>query len=73
MRLDIHLFNPELFNQAVEPNYAHFLAAPIMLDTHNFCESYRNKKWSEEDLEQVTWLRKFTHFSKLDTAFFDKY
>lgn len=51
MRLDIDLFDAELFNEANDPNFAYMMAAAIVLDTHNFEKSYRNKKWSLEDSE----------------------
>ena len=65
-----HLFDLELFNKGNDPNFAFFLAAAISLDTHNFDESYKNKKWSLEDIEQVQWLRKF---ATIDDAYFNLY
>lgn len=70
MRLDIELFDEELLNPENHPNFAYLMAAAIVLDTHNFDESYRNKKWSLEDLESGQWLRKF---AKIDDAYFDLY
>lgn len=70
VRLGIDLFDMELFNKSNDPNFAFFLAAAISLDTHNFDESYKNKKWSLEDLEQVEWLRKF---ATIDDAYFNLY
>jgi inorganic pyrophosphatase/exopolyphosphatase len=70
IRLDMDLFDQELFNPKNHPNFAYFLAAAIVLDTHNFMDSYKNRKWSLEDLEQGEWLKKFT---KIDDQFFDLY
>lgn len=49
MKEDMHLFDPELFNKNDPRNFAYFIGAPIILDTHNFYEEYRDKKWSHED------------------------
>jgi inorganic pyrophosphatase/exopolyphosphatase len=57
MRLDISMYNMELFNQKNEKNFAYLLGAAISLDTHNFLENYRNTKWSIEDEESMQWLR----------------
>jgi hypothetical protein len=45
MKKNEHLFDKELFEKGVV-NYAYFLGAAVMLDTHNFLESLRNNKWT---------------------------
>lgn len=60
MRLFFDLYDPALFNKADSRNYAYFIAAAVVLDTHNFYEPYKNKKWSEEDMESGDWLSEYT-------------
>jgi hypothetical protein len=45
MKENEHLFEKALFDKTVTPNYASFIAAAVMLDTHNFKESLRDSKW----------------------------
>lgn len=45
------------------------MAAAIMLDTDNFAEHLRDKKWQQEDVNARAWL---AQYAVLDRAYFDK-
>lgn len=45
MKKNEHLFDKDLFEKGVI-NYAYFLGAAVVLDTHNFKELLRNEKWT---------------------------
>jgi len=69
MRLFFDLYDIELFNKADPRNFAYFIAAAVVLDTHNFLPDYRNKKWSQEDEESGEWLAKY---ADIGTEYFDR-
>ena len=48
---DFGLMDSSLFDTSVHPNFAYFLAPPILLDSANFAPSLKGNKWSEEDVE----------------------
>lgn len=68
MKKNEHLFDQSLFEKGVI-NYAYFLGAAVVLDTHNFKELLRNEKWTSEDEVAHEWLSQFT---TLDKTYFDK-
>jgi len=46
---DKHLFAEDLA-PSDEPNFAYLLAAAVVLDSYNFLESIKNKKWNDDDI-----------------------
>ena len=56
IKKDENLFDKSLFLKSDSPNYAYFIAAAVMLDTHNFKELLRDSKWQKEDQEAHEWL-----------------
>jgi len=73
MRLFFDLYDPELFNKNDPRNFAYFIAAAVVLDTHNFLPEYRNKKWSLEDSESGEWLSKYTDIgNRFCNDYFDR-
>ena len=50
----------ELFDPKEHPNFAYFLAPPILLDSANFSPLLKGNKWSEEDVEILRWLQTFS-------------
>lgn len=69
MKQNEQLFDKALFQKGDSPNYAYFIAAAVMLDTHNFKELLRDSKWQKEDQEAHEWLLQYT---ELGDAYFDK-
>lgn len=39
------------FPSSIDAEFAHFLKAPIVLDSYNFEPSLKESKWTEKDLE----------------------
>ena len=46
MKENFNLFDSCLFEKTSKINFAYLMAAAIMLDTDNFAEHLRDKKWS---------------------------
>jgi inorganic pyrophosphatase/exopolyphosphatase len=67
MAADEHLFDKSLFEGPL--NLAYLVGAAVVLDTHNFKEALRDKKWNGEDEQAYKWL---CQFATLDKAYFDK-
>ncbi len=61
--------NVDLFPKEEMQKYSYFVAAAVMLDTHNFKELLRDSKWQKEDQEAHEWLLQYT---ELGTEYFDK-
>lgn len=49
MKANEDLFDKDHFRKDVPINFAYFIAAAVMLDTHNFKELLRDSKWQKED------------------------
>ena len=58
MKQNEHLFDKESLDINVTPNFAYFIAAPVVLDTHYFSKALLNKKWQEQDEEAHQWILK---------------
>lgn len=55
-----HLFESDLAKaDANEPNLAYLLAAAVVLDSYNFLEEIRNKKWNEDDIVAHQFLSEY--------------
>ena len=61
--------NVDLFPKEEMQKYCYFVAAAVMLDTHNFKELLRDSKWQKEDQEAHDWLLQYT---ELGSTYFDK-
>lgn len=63
---DLPLFQDDLRDS--EPiNFAYCLAAPIVLDSYNFDPTLKGSKFSHEDEEAITFLRRY---AQIDDAYF---
>ena len=65
---NFHLFDKDLFDKSKKHNFAYFLAAAVVLDSDNFAEHLRDKKWTQEDEFARDWLKNFT---VLDRSYFN--
>ena len=58
------------------PNLAFLLGAAVVLDSYNFKEDLRDKKWTQEDIDAHTFLSKTAdlghdYWARLNKAKFD--
>jgi inorganic pyrophosphatase/exopolyphosphatase len=75
MKEDEALFAEDLARSDT-PNLSYLLAAAVVLDSYNFKEELRAKKWTEEDVVAHQWLMQFAdvgqeYWAALNHAKFD--
>jgi inorganic pyrophosphatase/exopolyphosphatase len=72
---DKHHFEEDLAHSQ-DPNMAYFLAAAVTLDSYNFLEELRDRKWNKDDIEAHKFLAEtadvgFEYWKALNDAKFD--
>jgi len=72
---DLHIFEADLA-KSDEPNFAYLLAAAVVLDSYNFLEEIRGKKWNEDDVAAHKFLMEyadvgFQYWKELNDIKFD--
>ena len=73
---DEALMQEDLAASDEAPNLAYLLGAAVMLDSYNFKEELRDKKWTQEDIDAHTFLSKTAdlgqaYWARLNKAKFD--
>ena len=66
---DFDLFDKELFDKDTKINFAYLFGAAIILDAHNFDETLRDSKWTNEDEKARDF---FNNFTTLDATYYDR-